>query len=134
MSITQDDVNEAEQAKQSIEEALETLNQIAHRSVNRGQFDSYIKGALEQACEKFHPCQNYSIQCFIDDLEEEIEDTEETIKALAISLAQDDLLHDLEGLKDRLEYYENGESDEDDEEVSRQCQGLMRIIAFIEQV
>ena len=73
MSITNEDIVEAQQAKEQIEDALDTLQGIARRTHVEARFNSYVVGAIEHACENFSGMGNYSIECFIKDLNEEIE-------------------------------------------------------------
>lgn len=132
-NVTKEDVQAVYDAKEAIESAIEQLNEAVRNSNERGRYESYIKGALEQACENFTGCGGYSLEELAQDMQ--VQQNENDMVQLAISLGQDDAMDDLDHLKDRLSYYTNEEWDEHpgDEEVQRQIDGLTTLINNFEE-
>ena len=76
MTITNEDIVNAQQAKEQIEDALCALQDIARRSEHTTElrFGTNVVGAIEHACDNFTGMGNYSITCFIHNIQDEIED------------------------------------------------------------
>ena len=76
MAIYKDDIQRAQELKEIIENANHELQGLARQTRRdvANRYDAYIKGALEQVCEKFTPMGNFSIECLIQEMKDQYED------------------------------------------------------------